>query len=300
MDFKKFKENRSKLKSALSKMREEREKNNSSGPTPYYPKLDKMGNANVVVRVLPQKDMNKHPIEIVYRHQYSVGESYFSKLCPSTFGNVKDCEFCQELSAAWSQAKKAGVDRPTIPGYRSKKRIINVLVVKDANQPDLEGKVMRMYIASTLEDKINRALFPPKNEDGTLTKQPKIIHDMWEGFNLNIEIQQNSKGYSDYSESHFDVEPTPVAKTEKEIEDIFNAIEDLTPDRTNMLTGAQIKEAFNTFLKLNGEATLDSEEPKTETKPDYQEKREAEKALEEEFTTNVSDDDDDDEKMPWE
>ena len=307
MDFKKLKANRSKIKEAISKLRDEREKSNEKQKI-YYPKLDKNGNANVILRILPQKDINKHPVSIIYKHQHEIAGKYFSQVCPSTFGTIKDCELCQELSEAWTAEKQSGNDFPKIPGYRRKKRIVNVLVVKDSIQPDLEGTVLPMYLSATIEDKINKALFPPKADDGTLTKHPKIIQDLWEGFNLNVEIFKNSMGWSDYSESHFDVEPTPVSKTEKGIEEIFNAIADLMPDQSKVLSGEEIKEKFNLFLKVNGAETLDSDKKVKEKMQEKAQEKEKEKELEEEFNSGVVEEDSeedsensesDEESLPW-
>lgn len=291
MDFKKLKAQRSKIKEAVSKLREEQDI--PKGDKYYYPKVDKNGNANVIVRILPRKDINLHPVAAIYKHQAKEKNKNFSMICPSTFGTMKDCELCQELSDQWVAEKNSGNDHPKINGYRSKKRLVNVLVVKDKEQPEFEGKVMKMYIAMTVETKINKALFPPKAEDGTLSKPTKIIHDLWDGYNLNLDIFQNDKGYPDYSESYFDVEPTPVAKTEKKIEEIYNSIQELMPEKEKCPTSEEVKQKFYTFMGLKAGSIQDDIEKKNETK---KQEKEAGKVFEEEFNCDVVNDDDEEEK----
>ena len=311
MDFKKLKQQRNKIRESMDKLREANEQ--KKGSDSYMLKIDKDGNGQAIVRILPQKDVTKHPVVTYYKHQAKQGSKFFSVLCPSTFGTTQDCELCQELSEQWVAEKESGVEIPKIEGYRSKKRIVSVLVIEDKDQPEFEGTVQKMYIPSTLEDKINKALFPPKAEDGTLKKQPKMIHDLWEGHNLHIEVCKNSKGYNDYTESYFDVEPTPVAKKESDIEHIYNQLEDLLPSQERCLSSAEVKAKFETFTGLKS-GTLE-EETNAKRKANAKQKEEAkakEQELEEEFSNNVVEEDmeeeedveeavdsSDDEELPW-
>lgn len=313
MDFKEFKKNRSKMAENINKLREEKEnKNTDFSKDNYFPKPDANGNAYVTIRILPQKDMNKHPVQTNYFHRAKLGQKYLSLICPSTFGTMKDCKLCQEAGAEWSRLKEAGEDHPKVDAYRKKTDICNILVVKDKAQPELEGTVMKFYIPFPILEKLNNKLMPPKDADGNLLKPAEMVHDLWEGKNLNLEIRKDKRGYNDYSESQFEAEFTPVAKTEKEIEAIFNQLFDLEADKSKLFTNEQIIEKWNSFHALNGGSSLEEQKQSTEKKIEEKvqkvaEEKENTKKIEESFSnesvaeTSNSDDDvsDSDDVLPW-
>jgi hypothetical protein len=300
MDFKTFKQNRGQMSESLAKMREEKEAKTFTDDS-YFPKVDKNGNALVVVRILPQKDMNKHPIQHRYSHKDEIGGKRINLLCPSTFGTKKDCELCQIAGEEWSLQKESGIEFPKVSAYRKKTSLVNVLVIKDKAQPEMEGQVKKMYLANTLVDKINNKLFPPKDDSGELIRKPEMIHDLWEGKNFNLEIFKNKSGFNDFSNSCFEAESTPVAKTEKEIEAIYNQIHDITPDQTKCPTNAELLDKWNTFHKIDHTTSLENK--KEEVKKVAEERKELEKAVEqaeEKFSnTDVEKNSNSDEELPW-
>lgn len=316
MDFNKFKEQRKTMSESLSKMREEKETGGfKPDETVYFPGLDTNGNGYAIVRILPQKDASKHPVQKIWKHKNKVNGRNISILCPSTFGTMKDCELCQEASSEWKARSDAGEEKPQVAAYRKATKLCNVLVVKDSFKPDCEGKVFKMYLPFQIEDKINDKLFPPKTEDGTLIYEPEMIHDLWEGKNLIVSIKKNKMGYSDYSNSQFSPEKTPVAKTDKEIEEIYNQLFELEPSKDMLLTNEEIIEKWNTFHSLNHSETLDDQKEKreAEAKKRAEEKKNekaAEKEAEESFSMPATEESnkegfedmsssDSDDDMPW-
>jgi hypothetical protein len=283
MDFKTFKQNRSKMAESIQKMRDEKESGGfKKDDSIYFPKIDSKGNAYSVIRFLPQKDMNKHPVVHVYNHKDEIAGKKLSILCPSTFGTMKDCELCGLTGAEYKALKDSGVEFPKVPGYRKKTSLVNILVVKDKTQPEFEGRVMKMYISDTLQKKIDIRLFPPKDENGDLMRASDVVYDLWEGKNFNLVIFKNKQDYNDYTESSFEAESTPVAKTDAEIEAIYNQIYDLMPDKAKMISSKEVLEKWNTFHSINHSASVekDKPDPKEEFKKNKEETKKLEEAVE--------------------
>lgn len=312
MDFKELKKKRGEMAQNFEKMREEQEsRQNKKDDSIYFPKIDANGNANCVIRILPQKDINKHPVQSVRSHRSEVNGKKLWLLCPSTFGTMKDCELCQIAGAEYKRQKDNGEQFPKVAEYRHTTQIVNILVVKDKAQPEMVGKVKKMYLADGLVKLIDKKLFPPKDEDGALIRQPEMIHDLWEGKNLNIVISKGKNGYSDYSDCGFEAENSPVAKTEAEIEAIYNQLYDLEPDRSKLFTNEQILEKWNTFHAINHGQTLDekAQKVKEEEKKRVEEKKkekEEEKKAEDSFSnekveisSNHEEKVDDSDDVPW-
>ncbi len=307
MDFKELKKKRNEMAGNFEKMREDQENKFKKDDSIYFPKLDANGNGNCVVRFLPQKDISKHPIQTVRAHKARINNKSLYLLCPSTFGSMKDCDMCQIAGTEWNRQKENGVEFPKVPEYRSTTNIVNVLVVKDKSQPDCVGHVKKMYLADTLVKKINNKLFPPKDEDGSLIRQPEMIHDLWEGKNFNIIISKGKNGFSDYGESGFEAEQTPVAKTETEIEAIFNQLFDLEPDRSRLISNDEMIEKWNTFHSINHGESIDDKskrvkEEEAVKKEEKKQEKEAMDKVEEKFSNEAIADDsnhEEDESLPW-
>lgn len=298
MDFSDFKKNRGKMKEALNKLREEKESTGKSDDTTYFPKQDADGNAATVIRILPQKDVAKHPIQTIRKHQAKRNNKYFSQVCLTTFEKIRACQLCMEAGAKWKELKDSGIDFPEVESYRKTTNIANILVVKDKNQPDYEGKVMKMYLAKDLVEMINDHLMPPKDDDGCLISEPVLVHDLWEGRNLNLIIRKKKNGFNDFSKSKFSADNTPVAPTEECIADIYNQLFDLEPDKSKVLSSDELYEKWNTFLQVNGDEPV-KQEPKTDPVKEKVNTPKSEPVEEVNETTESVDEVIDDEEVPW-
>ena len=247
IDFKTFKANRSSMVESIAKIGEER-KNNMNKDN-WFPTIDQNGNAYAVIRILPQKDTCKHPIQTVYKHKTDSK----SIMCPSTFGTMKDCPLCQIASKEYKRLKDMGEQFPKVPTYRKAVNVANILVVKDPSNPEMEGKVKKFYLPKDLVDKINNKLLPPTDANGLPIKTAEMIHDLWEGKNLTIIIKKGKNGFNDYSNCEFAAEKTPVAPTDEKIEEIYNNIFNLEPDKASCVGSDKIIEEWNSIsdVKVN-------------------------------------------------
>lgn len=310
MDFNAFKEQRKSMAESLTKMAEK--KNEKKDTNIFFPTADANGNSYAIIRLLPQKDPNKHPIQVIYKHKYTgIDGKTVSMLCPSTFGKTKDCPLCVKAAAEYNERLHSGEERPKVASYRKPTSIANVLVIKDTNNPDVNGKVMQMYIPFQLQQKIDNKLFPPTDANGVPLKEPEMIHDLWEGKNIVLSIFKNKYGYNDYSNCEFSAEKTPVATTEAGIEKIFNQLKDLLPDKSKMENPETIVEKWNSLIgmkniKLEEEKTTAIKEDIRIKNENIEKTKEMEKTLEKEFSfaeTNSTIQSDekpsDEEELPW-
>ncbi len=124
-------------------------------------------------------------------------------------GDPKDKEFASKL-------------------YNKKNFIANILVIKDPrNNGENEGKVFLFRYGIKIHEKLDTALFPPADSG---LEQVMFI-DPYKGYDLNlvVKIQKDgSKEYSNYDNSVFVRESTPIAKTEEEIDKILESCYDLS------------------------------------------------------------------------
>lgn len=300
LDFNEFKKQKASFAENLQNITNE--KSNNFGKDIWYPSTDSQGNAYAIVRFLPQKSVDKMPIEKIYKHKASNGKSL---LCPSTFGTMKDCPLCQIALAEYNRQKSQGIERPKVESYRKDSNIINVLIIKDVNNPENEGQVKKYYLPRDIEYKIMDKLFPPKDKNGVALKPAEMICDLWEGRNFIIEVRKGKNKFNDYSFSTWADAKSPVAATEQEIENIYNKIFDLTPNNTCKVE--TIVEDFNNLCGLNLTSLDDNTPAKspvfTEPKPSPAfTAKQIEKKEEENFSMAslvTKEEVETDEELPW-
>lgn len=302
MDFKTFKEQRKTMAQSLAKLNEKKDYNKDNNI--YFPTADENGNCYAIIRLLPQKDTQKLPIQTIYKHKYNTNGKNISLLCPSTFGTMKDCPLCQEAYAEYLEKTRNGIKKPEVLSYRKGTQIANILVVKDSNKPELNGKVMRMYIPFQLQQKIQSKLFPPTDKNGAYLREPEMVHDLWEGRNIILSISKNKFGYNDYTNCEFEAEKSPVASTEEGIEQIYNQIIDLMPDKSKMENPDTIVEKWHSIIGIKPMKLEDSNQLEVSAKKMdmmKEEKLEKEFSFDEtkETISSSSSDDSDDEDLPW-
>jgi hypothetical protein len=93
--------------------------------------------------------------------------------------------------------------------------IANILVIKDAANPDNEGKVFLYKFGKKIFDKI-KDIMQPQFED----EDPTNPFDFWKGANFKLKIRK-VEGYRNYDKSEFDG-VSSIADNDEAIEDIWN------------------------------------------------------------------------------
>jgi len=97
----------------------------------------------------------------------------------------------------------------------------NVYVVKDASNPDNEGKVFLYKFGKKIFDKITASM-QPEFED----EEPINPFDFWKGANFKLKIKQVA-GYWNYDSSEFG-RVEPLLEDDTELEVIYNQVVDLS------------------------------------------------------------------------
>ncbi|QBQ77751.1 ssDNA binding, DNA repair, recombination and pre-synthesis [Escherichia phage mogra] len=199
-------------------------------------KLDASGNGQAVIRFLPAKTDDALPFTILVNHGFKKNGKWYIETCSSTHGDYDSCPVCQYIS-------KNDLYNTNKTEYSQLKRKTsywaNILVVKDPQAPDNEGKVFKYRFGKKIWDKIN-AMIAVDTEMG---ETPVDVTCPWEGANFVLKVKQVS-GFSNYDESKFlNQSAIPNIDDESFQKELFEQMVDLS-EMTS-------KDKFKSFEELN-------------------------------------------------
>lgn len=151
----------------------------------YSPKL-KDGSADVVLRFLPtpEGDLNV-PAAIVYSHAFQVNGKWVIAKCPQSLGKTHKCPICDEASNRWRSGNKSQLTKSMFHKFSA---YVNVLVIKDLNTPENNGKVFVMRLGKKLYQKLIDKM-NPSPEALEMGDEPIHIFDYWKGANFKLKIR---------------------------------------------------------------------------------------------------------------
>lgn len=223
------------------KVKESEKKTFEKDPRLYIPKKNKDGSFKALIRFLPQKDLSKVPYVELYSHNFSVKDKWYINDCPTTIKGSK-CPVCESNKELWDS------DEDTVRKRSRKLRVYsNILVIKDPQCPENEGKVFIYGYGVKIFNKIKAAMFPTE-ESG---EDPIRVFDFYEGVNFKLNIKNVKVGKSfqpNYDDSSFSDTITEVADGDDEaIEMIHNECFDLSEfnDPKRFKTYGELLERFN-------------------------------------------------------
>lgn len=212
-DFAALKKNRS---GSQEKLSNELEKLNQKGPEkdPSYwsPTIDKAGNGYAIIRFLPAPPGEEVPFQKLFSHAFKDKGGWYIENSLTTLGQDDPAsESNRELWATDTEENKKIV--------RARKRklsfISNILVVKDAANPDAEGVVFRYKYGKKIMDMVTDAMAGLPDED----IKGFNPFDMWEGANFRLRVRKIDN-FPNYDKSDFDKQ-APLASDDAEIEAIW-------------------------------------------------------------------------------
>jgi hypothetical protein len=182
----------------------------------WQPEVDKSGNGYAVIRFLdaPQVDgEDGMPWVQVFSHGFQGPGGWFIENCLTSVN--QKCPVCEKNTELWNTGVEANKD---IVRQRKRKLtyISNIVVVKDANHPENEGKVFLYKFGKKIFDKIKEKIEPQFADETAVNP-----FNFWEGANFKLKIR-NVEGYRNYDKSEFDV-ASAVADDDTEIEKIWKA-----------------------------------------------------------------------------
>ena len=187
-----------------AKNQQEEMENGGAGDKSFWrPTYDKNKSTQAIIRFLPDLDGGN---SLCYResrvHYFQQDKFRMSVLCPKNIG--KRCPICEESSRRYTAGNKTNF-------YARKRYMANILVIKDPNKPENDGKIFKWSFPKHVKELIDGA-FNPKFEG----KTPIYVWDLSKGANLLLTAQMEymedlKTSFPKYNGTQFDV-PSSLAQ----------------------------------------------------------------------------------------
>jgi len=161
----------------------------------FVPKLKDDGTAQLVLRFLWSPDTDI-PFVKQYSHGFKNVGGWYIENCPTTIG--KECPVCKANTVAWNSGDQATARNRA----RRLSCYANILIVKDPQTPENNGKVFLYRYGKKIHEKLMAKISPP--EDGV--EESVMIFDPYEGANFKLIIKKvkvNDTSFSNYDSSTF-------------------------------------------------------------------------------------------------
>ena len=190
----------------------------------WKPTVDEKGNATAIIRFLP--DIEGTPFAKVYTHNFTYSidgvKKYWIKNCINTFGYDRECPICKKNQEYWKSSFESD---KAIASQRKRKLVFtsNILVIKNPNNPDEEGKIYLYNYGQKIYDKIKDKMFPSDEAKalGEGTYDEFIPFDLYEGADFKL-VQVKQGEFPNYDKSEFSKQK-PVG-TDKMIEKVMSEV----------------------------------------------------------------------------
>jgi hypothetical protein len=205
--------------------------------------VDGQGNGGAVIRFLPHSLGEEYsPFVKTINHGFQSGKRWFIENCPTTLG--LDCPVCTSNSELWATDTKANKD---IASNRKRKISYwaNILVLKDASNPDAENKVFKYRFGIKILQKIQA-----HSKGNSDLDEPEIdVTCVYDGAPFALKAATVDK-QRNYDLSKFGPASPLYKGDETKLEEVFNALHDIDTinDPKNFKAYDVIEKEFNTFL----------------------------------------------------
>jgi hypothetical protein len=156
-------------------------KKKEADPRFFTPDVSKDGYAEVRIRLLPSPDTDI-PYVKKYNHGFmGTNGQWLIENCPTTIG--EKCPICEGIQPLWE-------DNKSLAAERAKKLsvITNILIIKDPNHPENEGKVMLWRYGKKLHEKIMDKVNPKKGS----VDEPVMVFDPENGADFKLKVKRTS------------------------------------------------------------------------------------------------------------
>ena len=230
----------------------------------WEPSVDKAGNGYAIIRFLPAPKGEDIPFVRVFSHGFQSKEtgSWYIENCLTSLG--QKCPCCEVNNKLWNSGLES--DKNIARDQKRKLSFYsNILVVKDPNNPDNEGKVFLFRYGKKIFDKLNDLMNPEFDDE-----DPVNPFDFWDGCNFKLKIRQ-VEGYRNYDKSEFD-KPSAISNDDSELENIWKSEHSLQAflEPKNFKSYDDLKNRLNRVLGLDSPVTNDipeQHEPVQKSKP---------------------------------
>lgn len=160
-----------------------------------YDKNTKVGKA--IIRPIGPAMGEEDEYVTEYTHFIRRNNKILSVKCPTT--EKHKCPICEYYFSKDKDSRDNNFARNT-------KFIMNILVVKDLQHPENDGKVFLYKCPVSVMNKIREALKDKDEMD--MPKESVNVFDMWEGANINL-ITKDKGGFLNYDSSNV-ASPSPI------------------------------------------------------------------------------------------
>lgn len=230
----------------------QRNENKSGDDRFWKPEVDKSGNGYAVIRFLPAPQGEDLPWVKMYNHGFQGPGGWYIENSLTTIGE-KD-PVSEHNSMLWN----SGIESNKEVARKQKRRLqyfSNILVVKDAANPENEGKVFLYQYGAKIFSKLQEAM-QPEFED----EDPMNPFDFWEGADFKLKIR-NVEGYRNYDRSEFD-SPSTISDEDDEIEAIWNKQHSLSAflEKSNFKSYGELKARLDKVLGVTDSTPVMEEE----------------------------------------
>ena len=221
------------------------QQNNGPDDRFWEPTVDKAGNGYAVIRFLPAPKGEDFPFVRVFSHGFKGPTgSWYIENSLTTIGKQDPCSDYNTM--LWNSGSEADKEQARVQ-KRKLHFVSNILVVKDSENPQHEGKVFLFKYGKKIFDKINDVMKPQFDDE-----QPINPFDLWEGANFKLKIRK-VEGYRNYDKSEFD-SPSAISDDDAELEAIWAQEHSLQEfiDPKNFKTYEELKTKLDRVLGLSG------------------------------------------------
>ena len=221
------------------------QQNNGPDDRFWEPTVDKAGNGYAVIRFLPAPKGEDFPFVRVFSHGFKGPTgSWYIENSLTTIGKQDPCSDYNTM--LWNSGSEADKEQARVQ-KRKLHFVSNILVVKDSENPQNEGKVFLFKYGKKIFDKINDVMKPQFDDE-----QPINPFDLWEGANFKLKIRK-VEGYRNYDKSEFD-SPSAISDDDAELEAIWAQEHSLQEfiDPKNFKTYEELKTKLDRVLGLSG------------------------------------------------
>ena len=233
-----------KLTQEISKVSSPQQGNSGPDERFWEPTVDKAGNGYAVIRFLPAPKGEDFPFVRVFSHGFKGPTgSWYIENSLTTIGKQDPCS--DYNTTLWNSGSESDKEQA-----RAQKRklhfISNIMVVKDSENPQNEGKVFLFKYGKKIFDKISMLMDPEFEGDEAVNP-----FDFWKGANFKLRIR-TVEGYRNYDQSTFE-SPSVLNSDDSKLEEIWKSQYSLKDfvDAKNFKSYDELKKKLYEVLELD-------------------------------------------------
>ena len=269
----------------------------------YKIKVKEDGTAQAIIRFLPPPEGEDLPFVKLYNHGWQDVNGWVITNCPTTIN--KPCPICKENQRIWDAETSTARPRSRKASFYA-----NIMVIKDPQTPENEGKVFKYRYGVKIHEKIMEKLQPDNPE----IDEPVMIFDYAEGANFKLKVKTvksmihgREVKFLNYDASAFS-EPTHIVNSDgEEMNDAdVEALEGQLHSLSKIIAPEEFKsyseiaELFNKKTGLSiatsptGSVSKNTQEEVVDNEPPAAKRQKAEQVETVNITQSSVDDDDED------